>query len=286
MIEADQKAFGQVIVVLAEAFGERLSPERLALYFNALSDLTLDLVNRAAEKAARECRFFPKPVELRELVLGSADDAATRAWEIVLESVRAAACWDSIYLEDGFIGAAIVAVFAGWVECSDQVTKLSPEMVTAKRKEFIAAYRNAQNADRSINYLAGYHEINNRGSVGKWDHGLLSIGDQAAYRIPVYLAHQKRTVEALFDSTGRMIDSLDQLLISEPTKRRMITANTRAELPPVDPEVLKEGIQLLTRRAVGARSPVIENDEDWEARREHLKRQAESIGAVSREVLD
>jgi hypothetical protein len=67
--ERDQ--FYRQLLLLAEAMGETISAVRLAAYAGALDDLPARQVGFAIHDAIRTCRFFPKPVEIRELASAS-----------------------------------------------------------------------------------------------------------------------------------------------------------------------------------------------------------------------
>lgn len=67
----DRDQFYRQLSLLAEAMGEPVSAVRLAAYAGALEDLPAKQVGFALHDAIRECRFFPKPVEIRELAMAS-----------------------------------------------------------------------------------------------------------------------------------------------------------------------------------------------------------------------
>lgn len=69
--DSEKDQFYKRLAVLAETLGEPLSPVRLAGYCEALEDVPLAAMVIGLRAAARACRFFPKPVELRELALES-----------------------------------------------------------------------------------------------------------------------------------------------------------------------------------------------------------------------
>lgn len=71
----DRAAFAEVLAALGAVFGEEITTARVALYFRALSDLPIAVVRAAAEGAMRGCRYFPRPIELRELAGHGAPDA-------------------------------------------------------------------------------------------------------------------------------------------------------------------------------------------------------------------
>lgn len=92
----------------------------LALYSDALIDLPEDALTRAFARAARECRFFPVPADIRRLTGVQS--------EITLEQ-RAALAWDetrehargklgngmhSVLFADPFAAATIRSVFGSW----------------------------------------------------------------------------------------------------------------------------------------------------------------------------
>lgn len=66
MISADRPRFAACLASLAEVFQRDVSESLATVYFDALSDLPLEEVGVAVRRAHRECRWFPKPAELRE----------------------------------------------------------------------------------------------------------------------------------------------------------------------------------------------------------------------------
>lgn len=78
--------------MLAEAFGEPLTEERIEIYARALADLSKDRLNIAFQRALRERSFFPKVAELRSLAASTAEDQkkieANAAWDYVNEYLR------------------------------------------------------------------------------------------------------------------------------------------------------------------------------------------------------
>jgi hypothetical protein len=77
--------------MLAEAFGERLTHERMEIYAGALADIPQDRLCVSFQRALRELTFFPKVAELRTLALKSEDEEkveADAAWNYVNEYLR------------------------------------------------------------------------------------------------------------------------------------------------------------------------------------------------------
>jgi hypothetical protein len=65
--DADREAFAANMTVLAETLGEPMTMGRIAGYCAALEDVNPECLHFGLSRAMRECKFFPKPVELREL---------------------------------------------------------------------------------------------------------------------------------------------------------------------------------------------------------------------------
>jgi len=76
MTDNDRGRFGELMALLGEVFNEPVSAARVAGYWLALDDLPFADVHAGVERALKECRFFPKPAELRTLGAAVPVDAA------------------------------------------------------------------------------------------------------------------------------------------------------------------------------------------------------------------
>ena len=77
------------LYLFAETLNEPMSDMRIAGYFLALQDLTIDDAKRAILLALmQQRRFFPTPGELRELLVGSVAEHADRLGELMREVQR------------------------------------------------------------------------------------------------------------------------------------------------------------------------------------------------------
>jgi hypothetical protein len=286
MTGGDETKFGKLMVVLGETFGETLSGPRIRAYFEALADLDFTLVERAAKVHLASGRFFPKPAELREPIEGSKDDAAAGAWELVQIAFRKAGIWDSVCFDDRYIGTAILRAWGGWPECAKALHTMPEPMIAAKRKEFLVAYKLALREERQTEYLPGYHEINNRINAGKFDHGMLVGEDgRATYTVPFRFINSAscRLAIATFDTRGQMVGTLAELA-NRPARFLPGKEPLALPAPAAEPEAVKTAIQVFAQsRSFGPRP--IQTDEEWEARREFLKHQAQKV-ASSAEVND
>lgn len=263
MIEDDRTRFARQMTVLSVTFDREISDELGEIYFRAGADFSIAQFERAVALAVAECRFFPKPVELREMIEGTAGDRAAAAWEIALNACRRAGYFKSVLFIDGFIGQALATVFGGWLEFCDamhpvyraaddvsfedreaarlerrvpesrliQIGGLSAEMIASRCKQFSAAYRAAEREQKAKPYLPGHHEIENRNTVGSWSRGGFQIeAGREVYRLPVFIAEREQNAVATFDRlTGYMTHDPQQLLEQEPG---------RSALPPAPPRAL------------------------------------------------
>ena len=65
--EQDRADFAARLTMLAETLNEPMTAARIAGYVVALEDIEPECIVCGLEEAMRECKFFPKPVELRDL---------------------------------------------------------------------------------------------------------------------------------------------------------------------------------------------------------------------------
>jgi|SRR5579863_7832640 len=80
---------GEQVTILAEAFGEPMTPQRLKVYAGDLSDLDRRQLEQAFIRGRRELKFFPKIAELRSLAGKSQeqqqDAEARKAWDATMK---------------------------------------------------------------------------------------------------------------------------------------------------------------------------------------------------------
>lgn len=127
-----------MLALLSQTFNESISEMRAEAYWIALDDCELSEIQHAALHAMRTLKFFPKPAELRELVDGSREDDAERAWQEYKTQARRVGGYGSPQL-DAALAETIVLVFGSWEGAC--WSDYSPEMWAAKRKEFGRTYR-------------------------------------------------------------------------------------------------------------------------------------------------
>lgn len=112
----DAPEFTARLIALAEVFDVKLSPARQALYFEALADLDAPDVFDGMAEALKSCKFFPKPVEIREFAHGTPAQAAEEAWLRLraLISERGAYREPDLENDDGTLYDSMISVFGSW----------------------------------------------------------------------------------------------------------------------------------------------------------------------------
>ena len=88
MRDGDVTRLARALKVLGETFNEPVSDTRAEAYFFALDDFTIEHVEEACRLAIRHARFFPRPAELRELIVGTDANASGQAWLALVREVR------------------------------------------------------------------------------------------------------------------------------------------------------------------------------------------------------
>jgi hypothetical protein len=147
MTEHDRMAFARALYALGETFNEPVSELRAEGYFDALSDFELPIVLIAMRSAMRESRFFPRPIELREFVEGSADDRAELAWTTLQRLVQSVGYYGTPTFPDEAMRRAALELYGGWQRLCASLPADGPELL-GYRKTFIATYRAYANRTR------------------------------------------------------------------------------------------------------------------------------------------
>jgi len=130
----DEDLFRTNLTVMGELFAREVSPALAKIYWNALCGYSDDEVRGATAKAIETLRFFPKPAELIEFIVGGKMDAerAYETWAVVMKELRDAENAD-------FRSKATqraIDIMGGAVYLS----RLSHRELEFKKKEFIEIY--------------------------------------------------------------------------------------------------------------------------------------------------
>lgn len=146
MNNPDREEFAKALYLVGETFNEPVSDLRVEAYFNALVDLPLEMVTVGCAMATRSLRFFPKPVELRELIEGDREEAATRAWGAVLGEVRRVGYIGVPNLDDRAL-QAVRELFGSWQRMCERLPAEGPELL-GWIKQFKQVYGSVERKDQ------------------------------------------------------------------------------------------------------------------------------------------
>jgi len=136
MQERDKENFSKMLLGLGELFDKEISEILLSIYWEALKPYPWTVVKEALNKAAVMCRFFPKPVEIIELIEGSDTEQAEEAWATLLDAIEQCGAYVSVVFADGRI-ARCIELMGGW----EAVNRWKIDELPFRRKDFLAIYK-------------------------------------------------------------------------------------------------------------------------------------------------
>lgn len=139
MTDVDRVVFAEAMMILGETFNEPVSEVRIESYFSALSDLPMPALGLAVRSAVRTLKWFPKPVELREMVLGAAGDNADAAWAEVMTQIRRVGYIGTPTFTDPNTGRAVDEIWGSWRRLCETLPAEGPELI-GWIKQFKATY--------------------------------------------------------------------------------------------------------------------------------------------------
>lgn len=156
MTSNDFEAFARNMLVLSTAFNEPLDEKgvRADAYFEALSDLSIEQVNSAVRLALRSCKFFPKPVELRELIGGAPDANADAAWGEIQREIGRVGYLGVPKFSDQRTALTVREVWGSWMRLCETLPAEGPELV-GWMKQFKSTWQSQDRRDVGKRLEAG-----------------------------------------------------------------------------------------------------------------------------------
>lgn len=126
------------MAALGMVLGAEPTPALTEAYWQALRDLPIEAVETAARRAMGECRFFPKPAELRELAGGQTPALrAAEAFSHARKAISAHGRNRSVDFDDPIIPAVIRALRGTWLGwCNSH----SEDLDTFLQRDFVRLY--------------------------------------------------------------------------------------------------------------------------------------------------
>jgi hypothetical protein len=247
MTDDDKKRFALALGGLGEIFNEPVSKPKAAAYFLALRDLSIDQVEAAAAILLNTAKFFPKPVEFREAIAGTATDRADSAWRTIVKLCVEEGHYPSLYVTDGAMAFAIDH-FGGWIEMQAKLADASPEMVRAYEKQFTASYRLGEKRQAQPTYFLGKIEAGNRGNLGGMER---AKGQQMRIDVCRVKALEYQRLSMPFDLTTGALTGEARKALEAGAVQRFLPApvNIAGYLPAASDEIAKpEEMALIKRR--------------------------------------
>lgn len=145
MTEVDRPAFAEALFALGETFNEPVTEIRAEAYFDALGEFDVQSVTKAIRLALRQCRFMPRPADLRELIEGNRDEAADAAWGAVLGEIRRVGYIGTPNLDDR-TQRAVRELWGSWQRLCETLPAEGPELV-GWVKQFKGVYGSVAQTD-------------------------------------------------------------------------------------------------------------------------------------------
>lgn len=162
MQQNDFDGFVDIIQVVAEQYGKRLSEGVIALYWQALQDYDLAAVRDALGRHLRNTdtgQFMPKIADIIRMMQGSSQDAAFSAWSKVDKAVRRVGPYDTVVFDDPLIHK-VLHDMGGWIGLCEKTDDDWPFVA----KEFETRYRGFKSRSERVEYpakLIGIFEAHN-----------------------------------------------------------------------------------------------------------------------------
>ncbi len=167
-----------MMAVLSEIFDQGKEPSefKIELYFQALADYEIGIIERAAAVVikTRVYSALPKPGEIIQEIRGTVSNRATMAWLDVLETIERIGHYQSVKFSDPVIHSVIEAM-GGWIRLAGTMTTDEEKW---KQKEFEKLYEVLAKNPRRKNpeYLPGWIEMDNAAAGYMVDQEIVQIG--------------------------------------------------------------------------------------------------------------
>jgi len=137
MENRESPAFASLWTSAIEQVGGEPSNEAIKLAFDLLKDLSLDEIHRAigVHCAGSKSHTRITPGDVREIVEGSCEAQAERAWSRLESAVRGVGPWKSVAFDDPIL-QGVVHEMGGWVKMGE----ITEHDWKFRRQEFVRRY--------------------------------------------------------------------------------------------------------------------------------------------------
>ncbi|GAB6112484.1 DUF6475 domain-containing protein [Desulfomicrobium salsuginis] len=117
MSERDKSRFAAALMAAAAVFERTVTPQVTEIYFRVLERFSIEEVERGISTACATLKFFPKPVELVDCIIGgqvALEDRAHLEATRVLTAIKEVGTYESVHFDDPVTQAVIAQHFGGW----------------------------------------------------------------------------------------------------------------------------------------------------------------------------
>lgn len=145
MLLSDRPAFEAELRQLEDVFGKKLDDGTLALYWNALHDISLGAFKARCLNQLKHGKFFPKPSELRPK--GDAEDTGPQLSAAARSSVHMALMelTEKDPIHNGHLRQALIDNSKNWIEKIDAGKAQSIENPAGLRQACVATIQRMEN---------------------------------------------------------------------------------------------------------------------------------------------
>lgn len=165
MVEKDRPEFLNLLMGTCEMLSSKKEPPSeffIDMYWERMKRFSLKEVEQAFNVALDTLKFFPKPVEIIELITGGKDnleDIAQIEATKVLQAIRRIGGGESVRFTDPITTAVLQRGFNGWVQLTAQLMAENEKWFI---KDFISIYTAyARQNIKCTDYLPGIVEMEN-----------------------------------------------------------------------------------------------------------------------------
>lgn len=152
----DRAKFSKFMAVIAEMFEKTPSKTIMDIYWKALEPFTDKQCEKAFNEVVVSSRFFPKPVDIIEVIRGTGSNRATEAWIKTIGALRRVGTYQSVKFDDPAIHS-VIEIMGGW----DSMGNMLVDDEKWKQREFEKLYPIMEARGNHQEYLPGKVEISN-----------------------------------------------------------------------------------------------------------------------------
>ena len=118
MSDNKEKKFKKILQMTCKYFDKELEPEIIEIYFDSFKDYNIQNIQKAFSQAIKTLRFFPRVVDIIEIIEGGGDpkDKGFIQATLVLNAIRNVGAYKTVVFNDEITMAVIDRVYGGWIK--------------------------------------------------------------------------------------------------------------------------------------------------------------------------